>query len=796
MGGSEKVLSPAALFITMPKEIGKSTTRVGALSRSVRARQRSLSASVVGEHGLIERTMDSLATPRLTLGLLIAMVFVVSATFMMAWSRNFPLVEVGRIMNETRIVRYELASEDRAQTQQAREQARQATPRVFIADLGRIDSLIASIEALPRQLAAAESLAAVPDPLKIQFALNEEIFNAVRSEAPQGELSTSWISKTSTLRGVLQRLPIVDRATWQLPAQEGTSPEVRLMVDGQDLRVFKREVVNAEDAGLLADAVGDAARIAGFTGALRTAIVNRFMSDPKPTFSYDAAITAQEQNVAAAAVQPLITINPVGQVIYQRGERLTQPQVDLYSAELLAFQNSATTWQWLARYGGLLAAAIGITVALAGYTVLFCPRASNGASRMGGVALVLLVALVLACVATATNPGFIAATSVTPTIFVAMLMTVAYDRRSALAYGILHGLLVCIALRLGIGSLMVMVAGIACVVWSLKEIRDRNSLLRTSLFTAIIVGVTTAIAGSLERPLVDGVLREFCVDGGLAAAGCLLAGGITVFVLPIIERTFNVTTGMTLIELRDPKQPLLRELQVRAPGTYNHSLNVASICETAAEAIGGDGLLAYVGALYHDVGKMNKPEYFVENQAGGPNRHDKLSPAMSLLLVVGHVKDGMELAREFNIPKNVMHFIESHHGTTLVEFFYHRARQRAEHEGGPNAYRDDEGPETVVPDEFEYRYQGPKPRTREAAILMIADAVESAARALTEPTPSRVEALVRAIANKRLMDGQFDDCELTLRDLHGIVESVSRTVSSMYHGRIHYPVGEMEERRA
>jgi len=316
------------------------------------------------------------------------------------------------------------------------------------------------------------------------------------------------------------------------------------------------------------------------------------------------------------------------------------------------------------------------------------------------------------------------------------------------------------------------------------------------MISALVTGLTTAMASAIDRPLVEGIRREFLVDAGLAGAGALLAGGVTVFVLPLIERVFNVTTGMTLIELRDPKQPLLRELQVRAPGTYNHSLNVASICESASEAVGGDGLLAYVGALYHDVGKMNKPEYFVENQAGGPNKHDKLSPAMSLLLVVGHVKDGMELAREFSLPRSVTHFIESHHGTTLVEFFYHRARVRAEGDGPANLNKDDDGPETVVPDEFEYRYQGPKPRTREAAILMIADAVESAARALTDPTPSRVEALVRGIANKRLMDGQFDDCELTLRDLHAIVESVSRTVSSMYHGRIHYPAGEMEERRA
>jgi putative nucleotidyltransferase with HDIG domain len=235
---------------------------------------------------------------------------------------------------------------------------------------------------------------------------------------------------------------------------------------------------------------------------------------------------------------------------------------------------------------------------------------------------------------------------------------------------------------------------------------------------------------------------------------------------------------------------LLRELQQRAPGTYNHSLNVAAIGEAATDAVGGDSLLTYVGALYHDIGKMNKPEYFVENQTGGPNRHDKLSPAMSLLVIVGHVKDGLELAREFGLPRPVQHFIESHHGTTLVEYFYHRAmRQATESEPGHE-------PETAhVPDEFEYRYPGPRPRTVEAAIVMLSDAIESATRTLAEPTPSRIDALVRSMANKRLLDGQFDDCEMTLRDLNLIVESIAKSLTAIYHGRITYqgtPVAEQK----
>jgi putative nucleotidyltransferase with HDIG domain len=413
---------------------------------------------------------------------------------------------------------------------------------------------------------------------------------------------------------------------------------------------------------------------------------------------------------------------------------------------------------------------------------------------MGGIALTLALALAVGVVGAAQAPDFALFFAVTPTLLVAMLLAIAYDRRSALAYALLHSVLVCLALRESVGMMAVMITGIACVVWSLKEIRDRNSLFRTSIVAAVGVAIATAIFGLIERPLspdvLPKVLKEIGLDSGAAAGGAMLVGGFVLFLLPVIERAFNVTTGMTLIDLRDPKQPLLKELQFRAPGTYNHSLNVAAVAEAAAESIGCDSLLTYVGALYHDVGKMNKPEYFVENQVGGSNKHDKLSPAMSLLVVVGHVKDGMELAREFQLPQKVQHFIEAHHGTTLVEFFYHRARQQAL-KGKDGQDLDPE--DTYVPDEFEYRYQGPKPRTKEVAILMIADAVESAARAMPEPTPSRIDALVRTIANKRLMDGQFDDCELTLKELHIIVESISRSVTSMHHGRIAYPQGEIEK---
>jgi putative nucleotidyltransferase with HDIG domain len=249
------------------------------------------------------------------------------------------------------------------------------------------------------------------------------------------------------------------------------------------------------------------------------------------------------------------------------------------------------------------------------------------------------------------------------------------------------------------------------------------------------------------------------------------AGFVVLGLLPAIERTSGRATGLSLIELRDPRQPLLRELQRAAPGTWNHSLQVANIAEAAAESIGADGLLAYVGALYHDIGKMNKPEYFVENQSG-INRHERLSPAMSLLVIVGHVKDGMELAAEYALPMQLRHFIESHHGTTLMEYFFHAAQRRAGDDGI---------------NEADFRYPGPKPRTREAAVMMLCDCVESACRTLSEPTPARIEQLVRDLSHRRLVDGQFDDSPLTLRELRTVEDSIIKSLNAIYHGRISYP---------
>ncbi len=240
------------------------------------------------------------------------------------------------------------------------------------------------------------------------------------------------------------------------------------------------------------------------------------------------------------------------------------------------------------------------------------------------------------------------------------------------------------------------------------------------------MGAATLLVGFAVRPLhLEHMMVYLLWDALFATLTGFLTGLLVQGILPAIEKIFKVNTAMTLKELNDASHPLLQRLAQEAPGTYQHSLRIADMAESAADAIGADGLLCRVGAMYHDVGKTNKPAYFIENQAGGPNRHSKLSPAMSLLIIVGHVKDGIEMAHEYHLPPAIRHFIESHHGTTLVEYFFHAARKQKEAEAAPG------------PSEFEFRYAGPKPRTREAAIMLLCDSVEAAARTLAEPTPVR-----------------------------------------------------------
>ncbi len=358
-------------------------------------------------------------------------------------------------------------------------------------------------------------------------------------------------------------------------------------------------------------------------------------------------------------------------------------------------------------------------------------------------------------------------------VTVAIILTIAYDQRFAIGMSIFYCLFACFAADhiANINLFLIMAAGVITCCFSLREIRTRMKLLEVSTFAAVIVFITTL---ALEFRAQDHRLADIFSNAGYHAGITLSVGLLIQSLLPLIERVFRIATSMTLLDYSDANQPLLKRLAMEAPGTFSHSLLVGSIAEAAAEAIGRNGLLCRVGAYYHDIGKINKPTYFVENEMGPTSRHKELSPAMSQLIIVGHVKDGIEMAKEYALPAVLRQFIETHHGTTLVEYFYNEAKKKHDEKQSP-------------PSEAEFRYAGPKPRIKEAAIVMLADAVEGTVRSLTEVTPTRLEAVVHNMTMKRLQDGQFDECDLSLRELSQIETSISKTLAAHYHGRIAYP---------
>jgi cyclic-di-AMP phosphodiesterase PgpH len=305
-------------------------------------------------------------------------------------------------------------------------------------------------------------------------------------------------------------------------------------------------------------------------------------------------------------------------------------------------------------------------------------------------------------------------------------------------------------------------------IFSVMKVRNRNQFMRAMLFlpvgTVSAIFVIDALQGTSFRAMVNHAWPG--AIGGIAVP--ILSMGLLV----VFEKTFNITTSLTLLELSDLNAPLLRQLSISSPGTYTHSIIISNLVEAAATAIGANALLARVGAYYHDIGKMQRALHFTENQMDGHNPHDKLMPQMSALVIISHVKDGVEIAEKVGLPQQIIDFIPQHQGTMLVAYFYNKAQEMY-------------GPENVR--EETYRYPGPKPQTRETAILMMADAVEAAVRSLRDKTPSRVKGMVHDLIRKRLDDGQFDECDLTLRDITLIEESFLPVLAGAMHQRIEYP---------
>ncbi len=314
--------------------------------------------------------------------------------------------------------------------------------------------------------------------------------------------------------------------------------------------------------------------------------------------------------------------------------------------------------------------------------------------------------------------------------------------------------------------IITMIAGIVSC-YTIQGVQRRSTFFKSIVYLVLTYVSLVLILESFKVSPAEEMLKLT----GYAFANAFISPILAMGILPVFESIFGFTTNVTLLELSDLNRPLLKRLSLEAPGTYHHSILVGNLAEAAALAIGANPLMARVGAYYHDIGKMEIPEYFVENQLGIKSKHDSLTPSMSAIILSSHLKKGRAIGEDADIPDEVLNFIEEHHGTMLMSYFYNKAKEMGVDE----------------PSVDEYRYQGPKPQIRETAIVMLADSVEAASRTLADPKPARLRNLVQNIINDRFQSGELEECPLTLKDLAEIRESFTQILIGVFHHRIEYP---------
>ncbi len=534
------------------------------------------------------------------------------------------------------------------------------------------------------------------------------------------------------------------------------------------------QVIGLNDA--LAQVEEKLATIPGITPTQKKTLVKLVQQQLRPSLVFDQLETEDRRMAAREQVAPVLFQVKKGEMVVREGERVTADQI----LKLRAIRESGRDNRSLQTAAGLLISSLLLIYVLFFFANHNISKFRPDSRDLVFLAVVFLSLLVLIKVsifiATAMGNTFTYFDSsvyfyAIPFAVGAMLVRIVLNSEMALLFticccvlvGVLFGNSLLMAIYILIGSLV--------GAHGVRHCQQRTTLYRAGMWVgltnmALLLGIHFLTGRSFEVDL----LWKLCFGffGGVASA--VVVNGT----IPLIESFFKYTTDIKLLELANMNSPILRQLMIEAPGTYHHSILVGNLAEAAAEAINANPLLTRVAAYYHDIGKIKKPLYFIENSGGQRNKHDKLAPSMSALILTSHVKDGVELAREHKLGAEIIDIIQQHQGTTLIKFFYERAKSQAT-------------PEMGQVDERDYRYHGPKPQTREAALILLADAIEAASRTLTDPTPARIQGMVQKLINNIFIDGQLNECDLTLKDLNLIAKSFNRILASSFHHRVDYP---------
>ena len=519
----------------------------------------------------------------------------------------------------------------------------------------------------------------------------------------------------------------------------------------QDLKEAKKEYTDFISSSDLSDS--------------EKAIALNFVNVVEPNFFYDKEKTDELIKETLKQVPPVMIKK--NQIVVSEGEPVTAHQLELLGTLGLLSDSASGIYIYIA---------LGVLVIIVmylqyGYIHKYYPNINKEFSKIVMISILNVFPVILARLFGMMSNYII------PLACMPMLITLLLNYKISLVFSMLNVILIGGAVGFNPNIIILAILNVVLGGTLLRKMQQRNDILYSSITVAVLSSILTFSVGTLTT----NNFMEILADSTFAAAGAILSGILTIGVLPFFESTFDIVTNAKLLELSNPNNPLLKKLLMEAPGTYHHSILVANLAELAAEQVGGNPLLARIGAYYHDVGKTKRPYFFRENQFGKKNPHDRLKPEVSSKIIISHVKDGSELAKEYNLPKTIHDFIVTHHGETLVKYFYLTVKNNSEN------------PDEVKEEDF--KYPGPKPMSKEQGIVMLADSTEAAVRSINEPTEEKIEKMVNNIIDDKLATGQLDNCDLTLRDISKIKKCFLKALNGIHHERIEYPDDNKKEKK-
>lgn len=489
-------------------------------------------------------------------------------------------------------------------------------------------------------------------------------------------------------------------------------------------------------------------------------VLSKIITDQiTPNFFYDEEKTEEKIKEVQKNIEKVVIKK--NQIIVKEGEPVTEDQIQVLNELGLLRDNSSKGISFL--YVVLAIFIIIILYIEHHYIYINYKNVFYDIKKIIVINLLNIISLIIAKVVSLGSAYLI------PLACAPLLMTLLINYKISLFVNILNSIL--IGAIAEFDPIIIILAVLNALLGStvLRKMQQRNDILYASIRLTVIIGIACFSMGEILSNNISDILLNTL----FSMIGIILSGILAIGLLPFFEATFDIVTTLKLLELSNPNNPLLKKLLMEAPGTYHHSMMVANLAEMAAEEVKADSVIARIGAYYHDIGKVCRPIFFKENQMTKENPHDKINASLSTLIITSHVKDGLELAKEYKLPKVIQDIIVQHHGTTLVKYFYLTEKNNSEH------------PEDVKEEDF--KYPGPIPSSKEAGIIMLADSAEAAVRSITDPTKGKIEEMVNNIIKDKLYSGQLDDCDLTLKDLSIIRKTFLKGFNSIYHQRIEYP---------